>query len=366
MTIGIFDSGIGGLGIFDEIRFLMPNEQILYLADTANCPYGEKSEQQIKQICLENSKFLIEKGADIIVVACNTASTVALEFIRFGYNNYANSNLIQLRRLDKVRNNVISIIGVVPVVKTCSEVSKNKRIGILATKRTVESQYLKNLVEKFCPSTPRLRGINSIKRGFKVYYQAANPLVELVEKSQITNDKSQINYNFSNSNFQNLDFNENSMPTGFRPRGRSDSRSRQVINLKFTSKDLKLIEKYLQIFKDNHVDTIALGCTHFPFLRQQIEQIMGPNVKILDSNGAVARQTARIAYSELHIANRQNDSLITLGASKRLAISNKQIYQFYTSGDREILKNQIINLIGLDKNNFIIKKAGRAGFVWTD
>lgn len=186
MTIGIFDSGIGGLGIFQEIRKLMPNEQILYLADTKNCPFGDKTEQQLKQICLDNSRFLIEKGADIIVVACNTGSTIALKYVRNKLNlnqptrlskvegARANTNICCDQRDYQCRSASIPVVGVVPVVKTCSEVSKNKKIGILATKRTVESRYLRDLVEKFCPE----------KDGYRVYYQAANSLVQLIENGK--------------------------------------------------------------------------------------------------------------------------------------------------------------------------------------
>lgn len=302
MTIGIFDSGIGGLGIFEEIKKLLPDERILYLADTANCPYGKKSEERIKQICLDNANFLIDKGADIIVVACNTASTVALQYVR-----------------DKIRANPrhyprksssTKVVGVVPVVKTCAEGSKNKRIGILATKRTVESQYLRDLVEKFCPK----------KEGFEVYYVAANRLVEIVE-SGIMNYELWTNH------------------------------KSEIINHKFSDPNLKLIENYLQFFKEKNVDMIALGCTHFPFLRPQIEQIMGPKVKVLDSNGAVARQTARIMNYELGIRNdvknnKDHDSLFMIPACRQAWHSSDK-YHFFTSGDPQKLQTKIKNLIGL-------------------
>ena len=265
--IGIFDSGVGGLGIFDEIRKLMPNENILYLADTKNCPYGEKTVKQIKQICLDNSKFLVKKGVDIIVVACNTGSTIALEYLRSQIH-------LHLRG--------VTFVGVVPVVKTCAEVSKNKRIGILATKATVESKYLQDLVEKYCPSNQE----------YHIYYQAANELVGLVESYKL-----------------------------------------QVMNY-------KLIKRYLQLFIDNEVDVIALGCTHFPFLRSDIEEILGPDVKVLDSNGAVARQVQRIQNAALPAGRQefrmQNDKLN----------EKKSSYQFFTSGNIDKVKPVMENLLG--------------------
>lgn len=250
MTIGIFDSGVGGLGIFREITKLLPKEKIIYLADTKNCPYGEKSIGEIKKICASNTRFLLSKGADIIVVACNTGSTVALEYIRSIFPN-------------------IPIVGVVPVVKTASKVTKNKKIGILATKRTIESKYLRDLVEEFCPTSA----------GFHVSYQAANPLVELIEKQK--------------------------------------------------TKNLKLIKNHLDLFIKEKVDVVALGCTHFPFLRPQIEEIMGSEVKILDSNGAVARQVAKIKSK---VKNQKSKGIK---------------YQFFTTGNSDKFQQQINNLIGL-------------------
>lgn len=335
MTIGIFDSGVGGLGIFKEISQLMPDEQILYLADSANCPYGDKSIAQIKQICLHNSRFLADKGADIIVVACNTGSTTALKYVRDKINTSINTStsLFPLRKWksgsDKIPNFRVSlrlpraksrglyprksaplaVVGVVPVVKTCSEVSENKRVGILATKRTMESPYLRDLVNQYCPESD----------GFRVYYQAANELVELVE----------------NYILQITDYKLN--------------RKSKIENLKSTSKNLKLIENYLQLFKDKCVDTVALGCTHFPFLRPQIEEILGPKVKVLDSNGAVARQVARTVISHQTIDDSKNQIL----KSKVCQLSSDAYrllsqYSFFTTGNPQKLQIQIKNLIGLE------------------
>jgi glutamate racemase len=291
--IGIFDSGVGGLGIFDEVRKLMPNEQILYLADTKNCPYGEKSEEEIKQICQKNAKFLIEKGADVVVVACNTASTIALEFIRSELDKMTSNNHIPLRKWNMVEECKISVVGVVPVVKTCSELSISKRIGILATKRTIESQYLKDLAEKWCPK----------KDGFEIYYQAANELVKIVES-------------------ENFDY--------------CSTRMKFEGELNSSRNTRTIIKKYLQPFINAKVDVIALGCTHFPFLRNEIQKIMGESVKILDSNGAVARQVERIVISNKEISSKEDKS------SK---------YRFFTTGDTKTFKVQIKNLIGLKTDN---------------
>lgn len=214
--IGIFDSGVGGLGILSEIKKILPNENILYLADNANCPYGEKSIDEIKEICKKNTEFLVSQGSKIVVVACNSASVLALNYLRSEFPN-------------------IPIVGVVPVVKTAVGVTKNKRIGILATKATINSDYLKGLVKEFCS-------------GMKIYNQAAGDLVDIVEQ----------------------------------------------INIYKETEIEKKVKRNINPLIFNSVDVIILGCTHFPFLKSYIEKNVGSKVTILDSNGAVARQVKRV------------------------------------------------------------------------
>lgn len=117
--IGIFDSGIGGTSIFNEIHALLPNESIIYLADSANAPYGNKSKENILKLCIKNTELLIKKGCKLIVVACNTATTNAISYLRENYN--------------------IPFIGIEPAIKPASLNSKSKSIGILATKGTLSS-----------------------------------------------------------------------------------------------------------------------------------------------------------------------------------------------------------------------------------
>ncbi|MCL5794965.1 MAG: glutamate racemase [Patescibacteria group bacterium] len=279
--IGIFDSGVGGLGIFNEILFIFPCENILYFADSKNCPYGEKPLKKIKEICRKNTKFLIDKGAKIIVVACNSASVSALNYLRSEFAG-------------------VPIIGVVPVVKTAAKITKNKRIGILATKATINSDYLKGLVREFC-------------NGDKVYYVAAGELVDIVE-----------NFQFPISNFQ------------------SNPKS-QMSNDKKLIANSKIIKNSLLPFIKAKVDVVALGCTHFPFLRAEIEEILGPKVQVLDSNAAVARQVNRILTNNRQLSV---DSYPPVGEAGHLSVQ----YKFYTSGNARKSKIQIENLTGLRIN----------------
>lgn len=129
--IGIFDSGIGGLGIAKAINELLPNEDIVYLADSKNCPYGTKPVSVIQKICSINTDYLVtEHKAKIVVVACNTATVTSIKKLRSKYPN-------------------IPIIGVVPVVKAAKKLTQTKEIAVLSTPNTLKSSAYKNLLKMF-------------------------------------------------------------------------------------------------------------------------------------------------------------------------------------------------------------------------
>ena len=117
--IGIFDSGIGGTSIWKEIQALMPYENCIYLADSINAPYGEKSNEEIVQLSIKNTEYLIQRRCKLIVVACNTATTNAIDYLRNSYD--------------------IPFIGIEPAIKPAALNSKSKKVGILATKGTLSS-----------------------------------------------------------------------------------------------------------------------------------------------------------------------------------------------------------------------------------
>ncbi|MCG8859240.1 glutamate racemase [Tenacibaculum finnmarkense] len=150
--IGIFDSGIGGTSIWKEIHTLLANENTIYLSDSKNAPYGQKSTEEILALSIKNTEFLISKGCKIIVVACNTATTNAIEYLR--------------------RNYPIPIIGIEPAIKTASIQTKTGTIGILATQGTLNSR----LFEKTSAS------INS---DIVIMEQVGNGLVELIENGKM-------------------------------------------------------------------------------------------------------------------------------------------------------------------------------------
>ena len=127
--IGIFDSGIGGSSIWKEVIKLVPNEDTIYLADSKNAPYGEKSPDEIISLCIKNTEILISKGCKLIIVACNTATTNAIDYLRKNYS--------------------IPFIGIEPAIKPAALYSKTGAIGILATKGTLTSKLFEKTTNEY-------------------------------------------------------------------------------------------------------------------------------------------------------------------------------------------------------------------------
>jgi glutamate racemase len=150
-SIGLFDSGIGGTSIWAAINHLLPNENTIYLADSKNAPYGKKSKEEIIQLCFKNVDYLISKKCKMIVVACNTATTNAIQEIREKYD--------------------IPIIGIEPALKPAANQTLTQTIGILATKGTLNSELFNRQVESFSH--------------IKIIEQVGYGLVELIESGQI-------------------------------------------------------------------------------------------------------------------------------------------------------------------------------------
>lgn len=251
-AIGIIDSGVGGLSIFSEIKKQLPYEDIIYFADQKNFPYGNKSKQKLNNIVLKLVKFLvIKKNVKLIAIACNTATVHTIDSIR--------------------KMTGVPIVGIVPVVKKASEVSKSGRIGVIATKATIESSYQKALIRKFCANS-------------KVKSIAIDDAVALIE------------------------------------------------NLQF-EKIMPVLETALAKLAKNKIDTLALGCTHYNFIKPQIKKVLGGRVKVLDASGAIARQVKRILINNAIRAKKQKPS-----------------YVFYTTGEANKLQKQLMFLLNIKSN----------------
>ena len=147
--IGVFDSGLGGISVLREIHGLLPQEELIYIADSGHAPYGSKSSAYITQRCLQLSEFLLEQGAKMLVVACNTATAHAIETMR--------------------EQLTVPVIGIEPAVKPAVRITRTGVIGILATQQTVNSQRLQRLIHEYA-------------NGVKVVAQGCPGLVEHVER----------------------------------------------------------------------------------------------------------------------------------------------------------------------------------------
>lgn len=146
--IGIFDSGVGGTSIWKEIHKMLPQESVIYLADSKNAPYGTRSKDEIVQLSIKNTDFLIKKGCKLIVVACNTATTNAIDYLRTTYT--------------------IPFVGIEPAIKPAALRTKTKKVGVLATKGTLSSSLFHNTSKLY-------------SEGITVVEQEGKGLVELIE-----------------------------------------------------------------------------------------------------------------------------------------------------------------------------------------
>jgi glutamate racemase len=212
--VGIFDSGMGGLSVAREIRATLPAEPLVYLADTAYCPYGGRPLEQIRSRSLAAVAELVSRGCKAVVVACNTATGAALELLRAEFS--------------------VPIVGLEPAVKPAALASRNGRVGVMATSGTLQSERFRRLVE-------------SHARGAQVVPVPCPGLVELVEAGETDGERI-----------------------------------------------VERLTTLLAPLRDAEVDTVVLGCTHYPFLRGAVAKVMGPEVQLLDSGRAVARQLERV------------------------------------------------------------------------
>lgn len=228
--IGVFDSGIGGLTVVREILRILPQESTVYFGDTARVPYGPKSETLVRRFALQNSSFLVEQGVKAIVIACNTASSVALQVVQ-----------------DAVAVPVLGVIepGAVAAVRS----TRTKKIGVIGTVGTIDSEAYHQAIRRY-------------GRDFEVFGHACPLFVPLAEE------------------------------------GWTDCHPTFLI-----------AEKYLSVLKRRNIDTLILGCTHYPLLKRVISEVMGPEITLIDS----AEETAR----ELHALLQNKDMLCCRGEAAR-------------------------------------------------
>ncbi|MGO2139216.1 MAG: glutamate racemase [Leucobacter sp.] len=213
--IGVFDSGVGGLTVARAIRDQLPNESILYAADTAHTPYGPRPIEEVRRLALEILDGLVESGVKMLVIACNTASAAVL---RDAYERYDVP--------------VVEVIG--PTARSALSITRNGKIGLIGTTATIESgAYNAHFAQH-----PEVT----------LSSQACPRFVELVEAGQTSGDET-----------------------------------------------LRVAEGYLRPLIDKQIDTLVLGCTHYPFLRGAIRQVVGPDVALVSSD----IETANLVFEKL-------------------------------------------------------------------
>ena len=216
--IGIFDSGVGGTSIWKEIHKQLPHEATVYLADSTNAPYGNKTKEEIISLCIKNTEHLISLGCKIIIIACNTATTNAITYLR---NHYQ-----------------IPFIGIEPAIKPAALMSKTNSIGILATKGTLSS--------KLFHETSKALALD-----INITEVVGEGLVTLIENGDMGMD--QTTY---------------------------------------------LLKKYLKPMLAANIDCLVLGCSHYPYLIEQLKKLLPSNIQIIDSGQAVAKQTQLVLSSK--------------------------------------------------------------------
>jgi glutamate racemase len=251
--IGIFDSGVGGLSVLRAIREQMPEESILYFGDQGHIPYGSRPVQQIRDFSEAITRFLLARGAKIIVVACNTASAAALKDLREKFPD-------------------VQFVGMEPAVKPAAERTQTGKVGVLATPATFQGALYASVVERFA-------------NGVELFQNTCPGLVQEIEQGNLNGNETR-----------------------------------------------RILQNALLPMLEKHIDTVVLGCTHYPFVIPVIQEIVGDpeRIRVIDPAPAVAKQTGRL----LDVKGLRTKS------------KSKGNITFYTSGDPDALNSLLPIFLG--------------------
>lgn len=253
----MFDSGLGGLSVLRELTRLVPDRNVIYVADSAHVPYGTKPPAFIRDRSLAITEFLVDgQGAETVVVACNTATTHAVSALRERFAS-------------------IPIVGMEPALKPAAAATRRGIVGVLATPATLGGERFIDLAERYTD-------------GIELLTQPSPGLVEQVEAGDLDGPETE-----------------------------------------------RLLRLYTGPMLARGADTIVLGCTHYPFLRDTLQRIVGPDVALIDTGAAVARQTARV----LGIA--QANLLVGLDDHSDHRRGHPGRHTYFSSGDPATAKRVI-------------------------
>ncbi|MEO0091168.1 MAG: glutamate racemase [candidate division WOR-3 bacterium] len=222
--IGVFDSGIGGLTVVKALRKILPYEEIVYFGDTARVPYGSKSPETITQFALQDAKFLLNRNVKMVIVACHSASSVALDELKRHFN--------------------LPIIGVIePGAKAAVKATRNKRIGVIGTQATILSGAYERAIRRLCQDV-------------EVIAKPTPLFVALVEEGWYDNKIA-----------------------------------------------LEVAKLYLSPLIKEQIDTLLLGCTHYPLLKRAIQKVFPNKIRIVDA-GLETAYEAKEQLENLGLKNR--------------------------------------------------------------
>jgi len=251
-NIGVFDSGVGGLWILKHLRAELPGYNYVFFGDQGHVPYGDKSKDEIRDFSEGITRFLISKNCKIIVIACNTASAASLKYLREKFPE-------------------VIFVGLEPAVKPATEITKTKRIGILATPMTFQGDLFNSSVDKYA-------------NGIEIFKNTCDGLVLEIEKGDFDGQRTK-----------------------------------------------EILEGALYPMLEENVDTVVLGCTHYPLVIGEIKKIVGDKIRIIDPTPSIVRQVEKILEeNNLSIGIKEKDGEI----------------EIFTSGESEGMENVLEKLFG--------------------
>ncbi len=224
MKIGVFDSGLGGLTVVKALQVVIKGAELFYIADSKNAPYGEKTKEQILQYSLDITKYFLDRHQiDALIIACNTATSAAIQTLRENYPK-------------------LIIIGTEPGIKPAIEKTRTGKVGVLATPATLNGdKYL------------QLSCTLATHKEVILYEQACPGLVEQIERGEVKSLKTQY-----------------------------------------------MLEKWLKPMRENDVDTIVLGCTHYLLVGKTIEEVMQRKINLVHTGDAIAHRLLDLAKKKMH------------------------------------------------------------------
>lgn len=275
IKIGVFDSGEGGLSVLKEITRLLPEAEYVYYSDNAHCPYGEKSPEYIQDRARAITERLLTEGADVIVVACNTATAAAISVLRSEYSDASSQEVRdRVQKLTGGRHDHICFIGMEPAVKPAALGTRTGVVGVLATAGTLKgSKYLKTK--------------ESVDDQVNVFEHVGRGFVELVEEGRLSGSEAE-----------------------------------------------DVVKASLGPLLSAGADIIVLGCTHYPFLLPVLQKVAGPDIRFIDPAPAVARQLVHVLERDGMLSAWEASSALARNAS---AVPSSPHVKLLSSGDPEPL-----------------------------